>query len=122
MADVEIKYGSTTITIDVSGTEVLETNGATMEDNVIVTYVKPSTKVTSSEAKGTWFYVDPYGKTHTYYASGQLPFDTEVIKHSLIVVRTASTSEKITTPVGSTLVYKRETSLDSYNIYIFQAD
>ena len=118
MADVEIKYGSATITIDVSGTEVLETNGTTMEDNVIVTYVKPSTKVTSSETKGTWSYVDPYGEAHTYYAPGNLPFDTEVMKHSLIVVRTASSSETITTPAGSTLIYYT----NYYRFYIFQAD
>lgn len=125
MADVEIKYGNTIIPLDISGSsEVLETNGATMEDDVTVTYSKQMTRVTSSELKGSWYYVDQFGILHSYNATnvGQA-FDAYVPKHSLIAVRYNSTSETIATPTGCTLVSSYSIPrLHSEQFFVFQAD
>ena len=43
MADVEIKYNNSTIaSLNDSGTEVLETNGTFLTDDITVEYTKPS--------------------------------------------------------------------------------
>lgn len=125
MADVEIKYGNTIIPLEISGSsEVLETNGVTMEDDVTITYSKQMTRVTSSEMKGDWRFVDQFGILHSYYTEhvGQA-FDAYVPKHSLIAVRYYSSSETIATPTGCTLVTSYSIPrVHSEQFYVFQAD
>ena len=63
MADIEISYNNSTIvSMNDSGTEVLETNGKVCADDITIVYTKSgggvSVSVTVSEFTGDIYYVD----------------------------------------------------------------
>lgn len=87
MADVEISYNNSVIaSLNDSGTEVLETNGTFMADDVTITYTKSggggSTTNVSFNALGTVYYLDSSGTATTANANGT--FSASVISGSLI--------------------------------------
>ena len=97
MADVEISYNNSVIaSLSDSGTEVLETNGTFMADDVTITYTKSggggSTTNVSFNALGIVYYLDSSGTATMTNATGV--FSASVISGSLItaMLDTSATS------------------------------
>lgn len=85
MADVEITYNNSTIaSLSDSGTEVLETSGTYLTDDITVQYTKggASTTNVSFSCLGTVYYTDENGTAQNSAASGT--FSATVPSKSLI--------------------------------------
>lgn len=90
MADVEISYNNSVIaSLSDSGTEVLETNGTFMADDVTITYTKSgggsSTTVSVYNFIGNIYYVDSADGTLKYANTGvwtgSVPSGSMVVLH-----------------------------------------
>lgn len=91
MADVEISYNNSVIaSLSDSGTEVLETNGTFMADDITITYEKSgggggSTTVSVYNFTGNIYYVDSADGTLKYVNTGvwtgSVPSGSMVVLH-----------------------------------------
>lgn len=91
MADIEISYNNSVIaSLSDSGTEVLETNGTFMADDITITYEKSgggggSTTVSVYNFTGNIYYVDSADGTLKYVNTGvwtgSVPSGSMVVLH-----------------------------------------
>lgn len=90
MADVEIKYNNSTIaSLSDSGTEVLETNGTFLADDITVEYTKSgggggSTTVSVGDFTGNIYYIDSADGALKYV--NQSPWTGSVPSGSMVVL------------------------------------
>jgi hypothetical protein len=108
MADVEIKYNNATIaSLNDSGTEVLETNGTFLTDDITVEYTKSSGgesmanivyvdyTYTETDSAKTWTLTKTAGEILSLLKSGKIVFiqvDTDVYYQLACVQRSSATS------------------------------
>lgn len=109
MADVEISYNNSVIaSLSDSGTEVLETNGTFMADDITVAYTKSSavktTHVESSSTVGYYTYVDGNGTAQSISLRPSTTLNADVISKSLIVGYAKASNPAIGTPTNATLL------------------
>lgn len=101
MADVEISYNNSTIvSMNDSGTEVLETNGKVCADDITIAYTKSGgggavTHVSSTFNGGYCRYVDANGVYHSVLPEpgepGSPTISEDMISGSMFIVETGST-------------------------------
>lgn len=109
MADLEITYNNSTIvSLSDSATEVLETNGTFMADDITVKYTKSSavktTHVESSSTTGGYTYVDGNGTAQSITLNPSTTLNADVIAKSLIVGYAKASNPAIGTPTNATLL------------------
>lgn len=136
MADVEIKYNNATIaSLNDSGTEVLETNGTFLTDDITVEYTKSggggvqTTAITATISKGTAYYTDANGTVQTVTTStvpmpGSPPtISDNAISGSLFV---CISTNNVTEISGLTLVTKYDhgsgSTTNKRYTHIYQVD
>lgn len=129
MADVEIKYNNSTIaSLNDSGTEVLETNGTFLTDDITVEYTKSSavktTHVESSSTIGYYSYVDGNGDPQTISLRPATTLNADVISKSLIVGYAKAAAPTVAVPSNATLLITLSinTTGTYKQVHIFQAD
>jgi hypothetical protein len=138
MADVEIKYNNATIaSLNDSGTEVLETNGTFLTDDITVEYTKSggggSTPVSFNVSGGNVgyaYYIDSNGTYNETRISPPEPmmegkqFSQSVKSGTLITAVTTTRYSSITSPTNCTVVKSIDngTSGNYKTILIVQAN
>lgn len=110
MADVEIKYNNATIaSLSDSGTEVLETNGTFLTDDITVEYTKSGgggvqTTAIAASFKGKAYYTDASGTVQTITAATPMPgvdsFSDNAISTSICTILSGS----VLSSTGLTLI------------------
>ena len=126
MADVEIKYNNSTIaSLDDSGTEVLETNGTFLTDDITVEYTKSGggggvqTTAIAASFKGKAYYTDASGTVQTITAATPMPgadsFSDNAISTSICTIL----SGKVLSSTGLTLIEQFDLGLSANYRYAY---